>query len=243
MRALTCSVAAVVATWLLGSGLARATVLSFDFFDDAAKTTRTGSTITVPTHYGSNVSDSDPAGPIANSTFYATYGAAGGLTPDITVRHLWAGMSDVTQRGEPGAYYWWTGYGDLQYVGFPGYEYPWLWEIEFTPAEGHSVTLMSLDAAGWASDQTGVTLKAFSDYGSADPLWDAAPDYGLTVPASGHLHFDPMVTVSYPGVLRLWYAKSDGIALDNIVFAQDLPGPATISLLALGGIALLRRRN
>ena len=105
-----------------------------------------------------------------------------------------------------------------------------------------------------------VTQQMVFDSG---PLWNLADDGGLVVPFSGAVTIDinqAIIDAGYFGQAtkvkfsldNALFAMSDGgyayikkkdIDGFSIVTTTDIPEPATMSLLALGGLAMLKRRK
>src|SRR5690606_10029537 len=127
--------------------------------------------------------------------------------------------------------YWDTGYGDLSDV---------IWAHTTGVAEiAHSVlqpdlsiSLLSLDTAGWAGDYE----TAFRIYDlSYNLLFDTG---ALTAPGVGLLSLDLQGIASTSG-LRLQWDETWGVAIDNLAFSVDavptgaVPEPATWAMMIL----------
>ncbi|MCP4247592.1 MAG: PEP-CTERM sorting domain-containing protein [bacterium] len=78
-----------------------------------------------------------------------------------------------------------------------------------------------------------------------DVTWDGAPN-----PHTGWFFYDwngdGTGLSDSADLLRMWlqtYDNNDYVQVDNIIITADVPEPATLSLLALGSLAVLRRRR
>lgn len=222
-----------------------ATVLTWDIFSDAAKTTYVSTGAFIYDSYGDAVSDFNPAAADSNGR-YNTYGSTGGYTPDINATYQYRPDNLVSNPG-PSGYLWSSGYGDLNWVmwysygGIPAYQ-----EMLFTPAPTAQVSILSFDMAGWGNI-TGQTVKIVEYAVADDPstwttLWSAGPDGSITHPGTGHNAYTPNVTGSLgKQVSILWGHDGANTAIDNIVFSQAVPEPGSIALLVLSGLIPLRR--
>lgn len=232
--------AEVIAT--LG-GTANATVLTFDHFTDAAKTTYAANGTTILATYGDNVSDFDPAAP--SGAFYFRYGSGGGTTPNITLGYRWITKADHTNSGTPEFQMWDPGYGDLSHVvyRFNGAPATWAGIMLFTPAAGYQVTLESFDIAGFGSSQTEYDYAVFKDFGTEgeSTLWSDTS----TAPGAGHLTLSPSITVQAGHTLALYFNADGNLGIDNVRFSESLiPEPASLALLiAATGVFTLRRER
>jgi len=149
-----------------------------------------------------------------------------------------------------------TAYGDITFDGeiVIGVHDP---EFGDARASGSTFDILGPDDTP-AGDQT---AELFFDFdvislefiygGNAGNIYIEARDYLGGVVASfsqgstGHLQLAGPITLSGPDIRSLYWtdtiAEQDYAPLDNIIVT--VPGPATILLLALGSLALLRRRQ
>jgi len=149
-----------------------------------------------------------------------------------------------------------TAYGDITFDGeiVIGVHDP---EFGDARASGSTFDILGPDDTP-AGDQT---AELFFDFdvislefiygGNAGNIYIEARDYLGGVVASfsqgstGHLQPAGPITLSGPDIRSLYWtdtiAEQDYAPLDNIIVT--VPGPATILLLALGSLALLRRRQ
>lgn len=210
----------------VGAQNAQATVLTFDITGLAPGNE-------LPQGYGDNAT--------ATTMGTFSYGSTGGFTPNVSVEY--DGFSTQSNLN------WWdNGYSDLTNVveyepdGAGGYS------ITFIAAPGHSVTLVSFDIGNWGSQVTLPVVKVIDQ--NSQELF-AQTDVVLPSSSNPHISFSPGVTgqsltliIDTAGLGN----NSDNVGLDNILFTEaaddtTIPEPASLSVLALGGFALLARRR
>jgi hypothetical protein len=237
---------AAAAAGLIGlTSSAQATVLTFEFFTDAAKTTTPANALKMIQSYGDNVTDFDPAA-AATEGHYVRYGSGGGATPNVAVEYRYHNVNVPTDNALTGVVIYDTGFGDLQNVIYNAQPQPWALEIRLIPQAGYKVTLESFDLAGYLTDRVVPTMAATQDLTtvSAVDLW--GPLNNFTIPGGAtHNHYTPGVTVESGHWLSLYFGPDVGgvRGIDNVRFSQSpLPEPASLAFLTLGGAAMLRRR-
>ena len=227
---------AVVFAVIAVCSTAQASILTFDQFTDAAKTTRIANNLLANQFYGDNITDFSPTSPVGGQ--YVNYGSGGGLTPNISVAYRWYDTLQPTNpnpdnNGPGGVFGWNTGYGGLLYVVFSDPDtlnrMRWLSEIQFTPEPGYQVRINSFDFAGYLGEQGGQTLKIVADANSigAQTLWSAAADGNVVFPATAAT-LSPTITGAPGQTLSILWGFSDRSGLDNISFSQvrTVPEPS-----------------
>lgn len=158
-------------------------------------------------------------------------------TPNVAVS-----MSSVLADGSLGASnldFWNTSYGDLTDVAFP-VSSGWFGRVKLTADPGFLVTINSFDLGGYpGTNLTASRIRIYNSLGNV--VWNQD---GTTVIGAGpsHSSYAPAITDS---TLTLEYGDNWNIGLDNLNFTQSVPvpEPLSISALALGGLALLKRRK
>lgn len=170
------------------------------------------------------------------------YGSNGGYTPNVTVSYL--GMPKL----------WSTGYGDLSTILYEDEDVTGILQVVLTADPGYSVTLQSMDIAGYSASLAGfyaagvAPINGISVYDETDSIvysssspqmvshWThTAIDFGGISGQSLRIVVDAVNLGSF----------NDEIGIDNVVFSQ-VPEPATYAALAgLVSLALagLRRRQ
>jgi len=238
-----------LARWIaLGLGLAastaaHATVLTFDQYTDAAKTTYRANGATLLAQYGDNVTDFDPAGVQPGGVYYR-YGSGGGFTPDVTLEYRWVEKANHSNVGVPEFQMWDSQYGDLAHIvyRYNGVMTQWAGIMIFTPAAGYQVTLESFDIAGYVAARSGYDYAVYRDFGPGETLlWSDSS----TAPGTGHLTLSPNITVQAGHTLALYFNADGNLGIDNVRFSQSpLPEPASVALFAVGlGVAFTRQRR
>lgn len=166
----------------------------------------------------------------------AGYEEGAGWTPDVAVS-----MTTVTDLGvqfEPHILHWNTGYGDLTNVGFSASN-GYFSRIRFDASNGQQVSLNSFDLAGYfQNDLEAVRIRVMD--GNGNVLWNRD---GTIVSGTGasHSSYSPSVSGSS---LILEFGSNWNIGVDNINFTQQpVPEPATMTALAVGALALIRRKR
>lgn len=213
---------------------ASATVLTFANSAQPGNSENAGFGSNVNQLYGDNVTGTNTSA--AGPTF--SYGSAGGFTPNVTVAY--------SSGGTPGdeLVYLNDGQGYGQGAGaLPAALYENVQNdggsltVTFTAAPGFEVTLTSLDLAGY---DVPYTLNSFEVTGGATPF--SAPGQPVGFPNKTTVNIDRTGSV-----LTLSYARSDtfsNIGLSNVQFSQSaIPEPASLGLIALGGLGVLARRR
>lgn len=166
----------------------------------------------------------------------AGYEEGAGWTPDVAVT-----MSTVTDLGvqfEPHILHWNTGYGDLTNVGFSASN-GYYSRIRFDASNGQLVSLNSFDLAGYFQNNLEAARIRVMD-GNGNVLWNQD---GTIVSGTGpsHSSYSPSVSGSS---LILEFGSNWNIGVDNINFTQQpVPEPATMTALAVGALALIRRKR
>jgi len=219
---------------LLGGAAQQASATVLTFANSAQTNNGGGFGDFVNQNYGDNVTgtNSSAAGP----TF--SYGSAGGFTPNVTVAY----SSGGTQGDELVYLNDGQGYGQGA-GGLPVALYENVQNnggsltVTFTAAPGFEVTLTSLDLAGY--DQA-YTLNSLDVTGGATPF--SAPGQAVGYPTKTTLNIGRTGSE-----LVLTYSRSDtfsNIGLSNVQFSQSVvPEPASLGLIALGGLGVLARRR
>jgi hypothetical protein len=211
---------AFVLTAATVAAASQATILTFDMANV------TGDGALMPQDYGDFVT--------ATTMGNYSYGMGTGFTPDVNVDY---GPHDLNL--------WNDGYNDLHKVvenendGENGYD------IIFTPNPIITMTIQSFDFGNWGG---AVTLPGISIRDQQGILWQQT---NINVPASsatGHLTFTPNISSNQRLYLHVdttgLGGNSDNMGMDNIAFSQtSVPEPATMSALAIGALALLRKRR
>jgi len=162
-----------------------------------------------------------------------------GYTPNI----------DIVLESAADALIYDTGFGDLTDViymnnGAIGSEVYFLCLNSNDPDFVPQFNSVDLAYSGGATTLAAVTV---SSWGTGTVVWQATD---VALPDGGHTTIDfggTPVTGTYGAGLWLSVTTAAGveskdIGIDNLVFSQ-IPEPATMALLGLGGFALLRRRR
>lgn len=212
-------------SWV-GSGVAHATILTFDVDNLFAG-------MGVPGAYGDNVTGlSDAVG---------SYGEAGeGFTGNVTVSY-----------GTFGPALWTTGYSDLTNVLYEEVDGQGPLVVELTADATHQVLLYDFDLGSWLSDSTVPVVSVLDETNAV--LYQSS---SVSVLGSGHTSFDFNTPLSGQILRIVidqanMGGNSDNIGIDNIRFGQErittqpIPEPATMTLLGLGlaGVAFRARRK
>ncbi len=138
------------------------------------------------------------------------------------------------------AKYYDLGAGDL--VGVQYTADPSSWYMGFSPDPGYEVVIESFDLAAWGAITVDVQIWNYPiSGGSYGVLWEQT---GVAVPDTGHVTVTPNFTGtdSDQGYYIVLSAGGSGIGIDNINISQT-PEPATIALLGMGALALIRKRR
>jgi hypothetical protein len=177
--------------------------------------------IAVPADHGSNVQDT--------LHIALTWAPTGG---EKNARNQWEQYNGWPGGGDGGAVYQVDG----------GNDYSVVHTIAFAPEAGYGVILASLDLNVWAGG--GNTNVNWAVTGSLSGLLGSGlfntPD-GSVVTHSINLAGSGSETLT----LSLQQTSGDTayLAMDNLTFSEVVvPEPATLALLGLGGMAILRRR-
>ncbi len=256
MRCSLASIAGLAALSFVGTS--SATVLTFDFGG--------GTGNTVPLNYGPYVGN--PAFPIPAGY---SYGAAGGLTPNINVLYaptLKLGSVPPATTTDPTRVF-----GDLGNVLYrdraPDFGEPGILSITFAADPGFIACLHGFDIAavfnsftGFGEDLPARNIRILDNLGNAlfNLDYDANnPDHESTsttwAPGTNtplrhkRFTFDPPLMSSrltlrldFTQLITIGGNKSDRIGIDNIEFSQ-VPTPGAAMLLGCSGALLLARRR
>ncbi len=198
------------------AGLSQATVLIFQ--NDAGGTVLQ----TDLDFYGDNVSGTSQGG--------MAYGGAYGFTPDVTVAY-------TTSLPDSSVSTWATGYGDLANV---------IWGAG--PASGENVGIVTLTASNEFVQLHELDIASWG--GSAPDAFLRVYDASNTMvfenlgPFSQATHDNFVFNNIIDTEIRIEFSQGWWTALDNISFSQTaVPEPATMTVLGLGAVALIRRRR
>ncbi|MBM3341049.1 MAG: hypothetical protein FJY56_02905 [Betaproteobacteria bacterium] len=240
------------------SGMAGATVLTFDQIRLAGNVVPTISGNTVPQDYGDRVS----AAIMDVSGGQFTYGNLGeGFTPNV----LTAFFTGMATPLNPGTSLWVDSYGDLTNVLIGG-NFSNSLNVRLSADAGFEVLLYGFDLGGWPN--TDYTINAVRILDGTTPLFAqnnvlvqgdfSGPRrtvFDFLAPLSGA---DLLIEIDYSNLAG---GLHDNIGIDNIRFGQTpppdttppppppgpsptpIPLPGTIPLFGLGALLLLRARR
>lgn len=210
---------------LLLSNAPSATVLTFDIAGAA-----NGSLI--PQTYGDNVT--------ATTMGSFSYGAAGGVTPNVEVTYAGQGGQDLS--------FWSTGYSDLTNVIYSETDGQDSYSITLIADAGFVVSLSNFDIGNFGS---AVTLPSVTVTDGNGAILFSQSDISLLAAGVPHLTFNLGGAVVANELTLLINTSglggnSDNIGLDNVQFSQvaAVPIPAAVWLLgsALGMLGWRRRK-
>ena len=196
--------------------LTHATVLTFD------STFGTGGIAA----YGDRVSATSQGG--------ATYGAASGWTPNVT-------LDFNTQQGYGPPSLWSAGYGgnsSLNWaLGHGNYDVPF--ELVLTPDAGYEVRLETFSYATWSSGTYRTGIRVWDDLGS----FDAPNLFSMNLRLLPNQSFGSpsLAGKSTQGAVHFHLSNLGSVGIDNLVFSQTagaVPEPHTLALAALGLVGL-----
>lgn len=149
-------------------------------------------------------------------------------------------MSSVDDTGnlfQPHILHWNTGYGDLTSVGFAASN-GYYSRIRLDASAGFLVRLNSFDLGGWPNTDLFAQRVRVLD-GNGNILWNQ--DGTMVLGNNAHSSYSPSVSGSS---LILEFGNNWNIGVDNINFTQQpVPEPATMTALAVGALALVRRKR
>ena len=234
------AVAAAACVCLAGSD-ARATVLTFDVYNDEARTSYPNGG-NVPVEYGDNVTDFSPAAPVGGK--YVSYGSGGGTTANVTTHYEWAASANHASRGVPDMYLWNNLYGDLTNVTYHGNGAPPTWggAITFTPSAGYAVGLDSFNVASYNGVQTTGQIQVWSDFGTPSEVKLFDTGAGAIFPGTGHVPYTLNLVGPVDAPLTLFAITSGNTGLDDIQFREVIPEPAAASIAGLAALTILPKR-
>jgi len=219
-----------MAVTVLGTPAAHATVLTFD--------ANLGYGAAIPQDYGDRV--------VAATMGAYSYGNEGAWTPNVETTY-------ATENVNTAVTYYGDSFNDL--AGVANNEYADTWSdtgfsVTLTADPGYEVILYSFDVGNWDYMALSVPISVTALAGQV--LYDERiylPDRTgphAAIDFSGQPLVSERLTIHVDiGQLEPagWYpAAADSFGLDNIVFGQ-VPEPATLALLSLGGAVLAARRK
>ena len=160
------------------------------------------------------------------------YGQGAGWTPNIAVEYRTFDLSDNSTRTSK-LDYWSTGFGDLEDIAYSTSQW-FMGEISLVPEAGWSVVLDEFDLGGYG-DQPDQTVRIVDE--NYQVLLDYSP---IDIMGGGHNASAPALT--HTGTVRIQFGPSWNTGIDNVHFHQ-VPEPATLALLGIGAVAVVRARR
>lgn len=163
------------------------------------------------------------------------YGSAGGATPNVVVSYA--------SPGAPGTPRYYAGSSDgtgAVYFEQSGGNSPDVL-MDFIADSGFLASLDGLDMVNWGA----VSIKTLKVLDAASTvLWDSGATAAAPIAmANGEVqHYNIGLSGAYLRLIMAENGTSTNLGVDNIQFSQ-VPEPATLALLILGGMGLLRRRR
>lgn len=181
----------------------------------------------IPTAYGDNVTQiNDGVG---------TYQQGNGWTPNVVTSY------QSTDSVTPLDYllYWNTSYSNLTDVAFSAYS-GGLASITLSADPGYLVRLNSFNLGSYPSNERNAAVLTITD-GQGNVLFDMSNStVGNSTTNEANLYTPNLVASE----LTIAWGNDWNIGIDNVNFDQEaVPEPATLSLLALGALALRKRRK
>lgn len=201
-----------VATW--GSSVAIMAIASLHLTAAKGAPPTTNHVLTFDAFYCTNPATC--GGPTGYGPFSQSYGDIGGLI-DISHRAL-SGWGNAAQTASD-AFYFGPGYGSLIGVGWAGTDanntagVPQYGEIVLRPLGGSSITLKSLETAGWNGQARNVTFRVYNlSYQQLYTVSVVAPATGSTT-----VNFGSLSNAS--GLILQWGPDSFNTGIDNVSFS------------------------